>query len=71
MKDFQELIARALVDEEFGAQLLSDPEALANAEGVELKPAQLKQLRSLNAASLFKAQRALDRKFLAMGKPSS
>lgn len=54
-----ELVGRAIQDPEFRRRLLSDPEAVVQAEGWELSSAQIQALRDLDPRAVEEAIDAL------------
>ena len=54
MSDLQKLIGKALSDEQFVEQLLSDPEAVLQENGVEPTPEMLEALHDIDADGLRK-----------------
>lgn len=54
-----ELVGRAIQDAEFRRNLLTDPEAVAAAEGYDLTEAQMAALRNLDADAVDEAIEAM------------
>lgn len=58
-KGKQELIGRAVVDADFRKRLLADPEGVIQAEGYEVGPEVIEQIKSMDPAAAESAAKGL------------
>lgn len=56
----EELIGRAIIDADFRARLLADPAGTIQAEGFEVEPQLVEQLKNIDPAAAEAAARGLD-----------
>lgn len=59
----EELIGRAIIDAEFRARLLADPQGTIDAEGFVVEPELVNQLKNLDPSAAEAAARGLDAAF--------
>ncbi len=59
----EELIGRAVIDADFRARLLADPQGTIEAEGFEVEPELINQLKAMDPVAAEAAARGLDQAF--------
>lgn len=59
----EELIGRAIIDADFRKRLLADPQGTIEAEGFEVEPELIEQLKGIDPAAAEAAAAGLDQAF--------